>query len=89
MPFYQSTNMGNVSVIAKIYPEDPSKIEEIKKEIGKIGKLMDAKIEEIGFGAKALKVMIMVPDSEGGDMEEKIKTIKGVSQVQIEDVSLV
>ena len=81
--------MGNVSVIAKIYPEDPSQIEEIKKEIGKIGKLMDAKIEEIGFGAKALKVMIMVPDSEGGDMEEKIKTIKGVSQVQVEDVSLV
>ena len=81
--------MGNVSVIAKIYPEDPSAIDEIKAEIAKIGKLMDAKIEEIGFGAKALKVMIIVPDSEGGDMEEKIKAIKGVSQVQIEDVSLV
>ena len=81
--------MGNVLIIAKIYPEDPSNIEEIKKEITKIGKLMDAKVEEIGFGAKALKVMIMVPDSEGGDMEEKIKAIKGVSQVQIEDVSLV
>ena len=81
--------MGNVSVIAKIYPEDPSKLEELKKNLEKLGRIADARVEEIGFGVKALRVMIIVPDSEGGDMEEKIKGIKGVSQVQIEEVNLV
>jgi len=81
--------MGDVAVTAKIYAEDPSKIEEIKAEVAKIGKLHSATIEEVGFGIKALKVIIIVPDSAGGDMEEKLGAIKGVSQVQVEQVTLV
>ncbi|MEM2974281.1 MAG: elongation factor 1-beta [Candidatus Micrarchaeia archaeon] len=81
--------MGNVSVTVKIYPEDPSKIEEIKVEIAKIGRLVDSKVEDVGFGIKALRVMFIVPDSEGGDMEERLNAIEGVSQVQVECVTLI
>ncbi|MCX8202661.1 MAG: elongation factor 1-beta [Candidatus Micrarchaeota archaeon] len=81
--------MGDVMVTAKIYVEDPSKFESIKAEISKIGKLADARVEEVGFGVKALKVLFIVPDSVGGDMEEKLNAIPGVSQAQIEEVTLV
>ena len=81
--------MGNVAVTAKIYPSDPSKIEEVKAAVAKIGKLADAKIEDVGFGIKVLRVMLIVPDSEGGDMEEKLGAVEGVSQVQVEEVTLV
>jgi len=80
--------MGNVVITAKIYADDPSSFEGIKQAVGKLGRLADARIEEIGFGAKVLKVLIVMPDTAGGDIEEKLKTIKGVSQVQVEDVSL-
>ncbi|MEM3431294.1 MAG: elongation factor 1-beta [Candidatus Micrarchaeia archaeon] len=81
--------MGNVMVTAKIYSEDPSKFESIKAEIAKIGRLADSRIEDIGFGVKALKVLFIVPDNLGGDMEEKLNSIEGVSQAQIEEVSLI
>ena len=82
-------DMGNVAITAKVYPEDPSKIEELKTEISKVAKITDSKIEDIGFGIKVLRIMIVVPDSEGGDMEDKLSKIKGVSQVQVEQVTLV
>jgi translation elongation factor aEF-1 beta len=81
--------MGNVAITAKIYPEDPSKIEELEAELSKVAKITDSKVEDVGFGIKVLKIMIIVPDSEGGDMEEKLSKVKGVSQVQVEEVTLV
>lgn len=76
-------------VTAKIYSHDPSKFESIKAEIAKIGRLADSRIEDVGFGVKALKVLFIVPDNLGGDMEEKLNSIEGVSQAQIEEVNLV
>jgi translation elongation factor aEF-1 beta len=80
--------MANVTVVAKIFAEDPAELNEIKTRISEAMRLADARIEEIGFGAKILRIMVVVSDKEGGDVEEKLKRIKGVSQVQIEDVSL-
>lgn len=80
--------MGDVMVTAKIYAEDPSKFDSIKEEIAKIGKLQDSRLEDVGFGMKALKVLIVMPDNAGGDVEEKLKAIPGVSQAQVEEVNL-
>lgn len=80
--------MGNVVITAKIFADEPSSFDRISKEVAKLGRLADSRIEDIGFGAKVLKVLIVMPDTAGGDIEEKLKTIKGVSQVQVEDVSL-
>ena len=80
--------MGTVNVIAKVFADNPEDFDSIKQEISKLGDLARADVEDIGFGAKALKVMIRMPDSEGGDIETKIKEIKGVSSVQVEEVAL-
>jgi translation elongation factor EF-1beta len=80
--------MGDVMVTAKIFADDQSQFDKIKEQIAKIGRLADSRIEDIGFGVKVLKVLIIVPDNLGGDMEEKLSSIPGVSQAQVEDVSL-
>ena len=80
--------MGNVVITAKIFADDPSDFEGIKQAVAKLGRVADSRIEDIGFGAKALKVLIVMPDTAGGDIEEQLKKIKGVSQVQVEDISL-
>jgi translation elongation factor aEF-1 beta len=81
--------MGNVSVIIKVYPNDPSGIDELKTQISNELHPQDIKIEDIGFGVKILKVMFIVPDSEGGIIEEKVRSIQGVSQLEVESISLI
>lgn len=79
--------MGKVAVVIKVFPEDMGAFESIKEAIkdgikpDKIGE------EELAFGAKAIKVTVVVEDEAGsGGVEEKIKEIKGVSEVQVESV---
>jgi len=81
--------MANVTVVAKIFAEDPKDLDDIKTRIAESMRLADARIEEIGFGVKVLRVMVIISDKEGGDIEDKLKRVKGVSQVQIDDISLV
>ena len=82
--------MGNVAVALKIMPESPeTDLEKIKSEISKKIKLQDSKIEPIAFGLKALRILVIVPDKETGDLENKLKSIKGVSEVETESVTLV
>jgi len=82
--------MGNVAISLKIMPDSPeTDIEKIKEEISKRLKVQDSKIEPIAFGLKALKILIIVPDKETGDIENKIKEVKGVSDVETESVTLV
>jgi len=82
--------MGNVAVALKIMPESPeTDLEKVKEEISKKMKIQDSKIEPIAFGLKSLKILIIMPDKETGDIEGKIKGVKGVSDVEIESVTLV
>jgi elongation factor 1-beta len=82
--------MGNVAVALKIMPESPDvDMEKIKLEISKKIKLQDSKIEPIAFGLKALKILVIVPDKETGDLENKLKSIKGISEVETESATLV
>ena len=80
----------NVAAQLKIYVDDPSSMESVKEEIGKIAKVQNAAEEELAFGIKVLKVTLLLSDSEGMDVvEEKIKSIEKVSQVEVEGVSRV
>ena len=79
----------DVAVDIKIFLEDHTKLEHIKSAISKIAKVQKFWEEEIAFGAKALKAVILMSDKEGGleTLEEKIKTISGVSEVQVENIT--
>jgi len=83
--------MGKVGVNLRIVPnsEDVS-LDSIIEEIRKKFEIEDSDIEEIGFGIKALKVLITKED-EGGtdDIENYINGIKGVEEVEVINVSLI
>jgi elongation factor 1-beta len=81
--------MGMVALELKIMPESPEvDLEKIKTEISKKIKIQDSKIEPIAFGLKSLKILVIIPDKETGDIEGKIREIKGVSEVETGSATL-
>ena len=84
----------NVIVNFKIMPENPEiDLGGVEKEIRglNLGNVTDVKIEPIAFGLKALRMLIILPD-EGNIAEEtkdKIKSVKGVHEVEIDGVTLI
>ncbi len=81
--------MGNVAITFKIMVE-PGKEEEVKNEISKIG-AKDIRIEDIGFGIKVIKALFVSKDEEGTStrIEEQIRNIKGVNEVNAIDETLI
>lgn len=80
--------MGMVGMNLRIMPSSAeTDLEKVKVEIAKRIKIQDAKIEPIAFGLKALKILIVVPDSKQ-NVEEEIRKIKGVGEVEIESTTL-
>ncbi len=79
--------MAKVSVVLKVFPEDPSGLQALKAAISKIVDIQETKEEEIGFGVKALVIRFLADEAGGVDtIEEKIGAIEGVSQVQVTSV---
>ena len=85
--------MGSVAISVTVVPEGPDVdlsglIEKIKNTID----IKDVKEEDIGFGLKNLKLMVIRPDASGqgtDDIEEKLSGIDGISSVRIDDVTLI
>jgi len=75
----------NVAAKIKVYVDDPSALEKVKEEIGKLAKLQNAEEQDVGFGIKALMITVLFDDSQGGteELEEKIKAIEHVSQTEV------
>lgn len=82
--------MGNVAVTLKIMPESLDiDLEKIKNGISKKVEVKDSKVESIAFGLKALKVLVVIPDKGLDELKEDLKTIDGVSEVEVESITLV
>lgn len=84
--------MGLVAIEMDIMPESPdTDLIAVKNEISKLVKVQDHKIEPLAFGLKKLKIVITTEDKGGGTdaLEEKIKKVKGVGDVQVGTVTLV
>lgn len=83
--------MGNVAISLKIMPTSPDiDLEKIKNEISKTLKIQDSKIEPVAFGLNTLKILIITPDKGGTEeIENKIKSIKGVAEVHVDSVTLI
>jgi len=85
--------MGKALVIMKIYPEeieDSVKIEESVKGITS-GEIKEVRREPIAFGLELVKIAVVIPDKEDGAMpklEEEIRALPGVRDVEIEGVTL-
>jgi len=81
----------NVAAQIKIYVDDPAALESVKSGIENIAKVQRATEEELAFGIKVLRVNLLLADSEGGmdQIEEKIKALEHVTQVEVEEVGRV
>ena len=82
--------MGNVAVTLKIMPESPDiDLEKTKDEISKKIEIKDSRIESIAFGLKALKVLVVIPDKGVDELKGNLKNIDGISEVEVESITLV
>ncbi len=79
--------MGNVATLFKVYVEAG-----MEDSVSNGIKAMNPKsiqMEEIGFGIKVIKVMFVHTDEEGSTpYEEKLKAVKGVNEVEVEEQTL-
>ena len=82
--------MGKVAITFKIMP-DSAEIDafELKDKINEKVKVQDYHVEEIAFGLKVLRVLIMSEDAATDELEEKIKSVAGVSEVEVESSTIV
>jgi len=82
--------MGNVAVTLRIMPESvETDIEKIRNEISKKVDIKDSKVEPIAFGLKILKILLIMPDKGVDKLKEDLKTIDGISEVEIESTTLI
>ncbi len=87
--------MARVAVVLKVFPSDaglePRELaSRIKERLPSEFEVLAEGEEPIAFGLKALKLVVAMPeDMEGGTerLEEAIKSVEGVDQVEVESVS--
>ena len=82
--------MAKVGALFKIFT-DEGKLDEVTEVIKKELKPQDIRSEELAFGIKVIKALFVFEDSEVGSssIEEKLKKVKGVSEVEVEQESLI
>ncbi|MEW6294734.1 MAG: hypothetical protein AB1467_00360 [Candidatus Diapherotrites archaeon] len=87
--------MGKLLIIYRIYPEELEDVKLIEASLGEavkgLGELKDVKRQPIAFGLELVRAGIVVPDKEEGlteKIEERIKALKGVNQIEVEGMTL-
>jgi len=86
--------MGDALVIFKIYPEGIDEIEQVEKGVKAIteGDVKEVRREPIAFGLELIKAGIAIPDKEEGRMqklEDAVRAIPGVKEVEVEGITLI
>jgi translation elongation factor EF-1beta len=81
----------NVAAQVKIYVDDPASLPDVKAGIEKLAKVQKFWEEDVGFGIKVLKANLLLTDDEGGmeKLESSIRSLKGVSELEVETVTRV
>ncbi|MDE1855217.1 MAG: hypothetical protein KGH57_02775 [Candidatus Micrarchaeota archaeon] len=80
--------MGNVAVLFRVYTQE-GKEEQVRKEITDRLKPKGSQLEDVAFGIKTIKVLFIHDDSMGSSViEEQLKKIPGVNEVEIVEESL-
>ncbi len=82
--------MGKVAISIKVLPESPeADMERIVEEIKNKIEVRDVKIEPFVFGLKVIKLLVVREDAEGSEeVENALRSIKGVGEVEVESLTL-
>ncbi len=88
--------MGNVSIIFKIMPENvEDDIQDLKNRIVQtlepVVKIRGIQVRPIAYGLNAINIAIITKDEDGASdkLEQTIREVKGVGDVEIEDMTLI
>ncbi|MGC8479301.1 MAG: hypothetical protein ACP5M9_01360 [Candidatus Micrarchaeia archaeon] len=80
--------MADVATIFKVYTETGRETE-VRDLIVKNLKPKSIQLEDVAFGIKVIKVMFVHTDEEGSTaIEEKLKSVKDVTEVEVADQTL-
>lgn len=82
--------MAQVATLFKVYPKD-DKTEEVMSAIKSKLSPKGMQSDDIGFGIKVIKVLFTFDDSQtsSSKIEDSLKAIEGVGEVEVEEESLV
>jgi translation elongation factor EF-1beta len=82
--------MGKVLTRLKVFAEEGFDVEQLRTNVSKVEGCNSAKVEEYVFGAKIVVASFVCEDRESKDFEEIVRAqVKGVSEVQVDEVGLV
>ena len=82
--------MGKVAITLKVYPESPEVQDKMISEIKEKFKPNQIISIPVFAGLNAYKVIFVRDDKQGeGTLEEDLKKVAGVSEVQTDDVTLI
>lgn len=85
--------MGQVAVSYRVSLEGPeTDAERVMQDIRRIPDIQDARIVPVGFGVKMIEVMAVFDDKKGANtdqIENRLKSIEGVTEVETGDVTLI
>lgn len=89
--------MGQVAVTLSVMPSSETDVQTLEDLVrNQISNMEGVELKSvsqnpIAFGLKSLKILIIMPDSEGGTdkIEEEISTVDGVESVKIEDTTII
>ncbi len=77
--------MADVVVNVKISTESQDNLDEMIEKIKSVCRINTSTLEDVGFGIKIIKAQIFVEDKDEGfdEVEERIKAIEGISEVDV------
>lgn len=88
--------MGRVAAIYNLMPDSPDvAVEEVKEKIPSIIpdgiNVADVQVKPLAFGLKILQVTFVMDDAEGmiDKLEEALKSLKGVQNIEAISVTLI
>ena len=81
--------MGKVMTIMKIYPQEGCDVQKLLDDVYRVEGCASARIEEFAYGIKIIRAGFVCEDANPIDFEEIVKKLGGVSEVQVDDVTLI
>ncbi len=82
--------MGKVLTRLNVFAEEGFDVEQLRENVSKVAGCNSAKVEDYVFGVKIVVASFVCEDKESKDFEEIVRAqVKGVSEVQIDEVGLV
>jgi translation elongation factor EF-1beta len=82
--------MSKATILFKVYPSDPDKVPQTMDSIKAAMNPSGMQAQEVAFGIKLIKVLFVYDPKQTGSsqLEEQLKKVPGVSEIEVEEESL-